>query len=165
MRLDQTLPREKLLHRQTVHFTGFLEAEQPRTHGGDDLDLHLVKPGYGVADVTTEADCYYGNCVDSGFGGLDWGVVGDGSDDPALELDDIPGVGPEAISLGSPAGGTYTVFVHDYPGSVFSGSNPATFNVWVRGALVWTGTVDVTTEDAYTALAEVSFPAGTVVGL
>ena len=53
------------------------------------MDLHLVAPG-GVP--RTDTDCYFETCVG---GGSDWGVVGESSDDPALDLDDIDNTGPE----------------------------------------------------------------------
>ncbi|MEC7949082.1 MAG: hypothetical protein VX265_16045 [Myxococcota bacterium] len=132
------------------------------TYSGDDMDLHLIRPGYTQADITTSNDCYYGNCVDYGFGGLDWGVFGDASDDPALDLDDIPGSGPENINVGSPESGTFQVFVHDYPGSVYSSGNPVTINIYIGGALVHSDTKTITTEDSYTKFADISWPSGTI---
>ena len=137
------------------------------THGGDDMDLHLLRPGGTQADLgdsfsTVPNDCFYGSCVDYGFGGLDWGVYGDASDDPALDLDDIPGSGPENINVGSPENGTFQVFVHDYPGSVYSSGNPVTINIYIGGVLVHSDTKTITTEDSYTKYADISWPAGTV---
>ena len=132
------------------------------TYSGDDMDLHLIRPGYGQSAVNTDNDCYYGNCVDYGWGGLDWGVWGDASDDPALDLDDIPGSGPENINVGSPENGIFQVFVHDYPGSVYSSGNPVTINIYIGGVLVHSDTKTITTEDSYTKFADISWPAGTI---
>ncbi len=131
------------------------------TEPDDDMDLHLLAPG---GELETNSDCYYMNCVG---GGPDWGVVGDTSDDPALDLDDIPGVGPENINIDQPQDGDFEVWVHDYTGSTpdYQGENLVTVKVYLDSLLAWSDKRGIEGENSYNHYCTVSMAAGTVTGM
>jgi hypothetical protein len=130
----------------------------------DDMDLHLLRPpSQGTATAHSgPGDCYYGNT------NPDWAVTGVGSDDPSLDLDDIPGTGPENINIMAPANapydGWYQVFVHDYPFTAeYYGANDVTVNIYLNGLLTQTYNFLMSGEDTDYYVAKIEWPSGQIV--
>jgi hypothetical protein len=126
----------------------------------DDMDLHLLAPG---GSLTSGTDCYYANCVGRG---LEWGVSGS-DDNPSLDIDDIPGTGPENINIKEPEDTTYTVYVHDYMGSTpdVYDPNTVTVNIYLSGELVWTGMKAISGDNDYVPFAIIDVPSQSVSSL
>ncbi len=125
------------------------------SHSGEDMDLHVLKPG---GTPRTGTDCYFGNCRN----GLDWGTTGEDADDPVLDLDDISAVGPENINVSDPEPGEFTVFVHDYPGSVRQEPTDVTVNIYLGGEQVFSETRRITGENSDEYYARVNPTTGIV---
>ena len=130
------------------------------TRSGDDMDLHLLAPG---GSIGTTSDCHWTNCTPSDPP-LNWGGSGS-ADNPGLDIDDIDDIGPENINIEEPQDGTFTVIVHDYPSSVYSGANQVTVNIYVGGALTWTDTRSISGENSYEYFATIEWPSGDVTSM
>jgi len=70
-----------------------------------DLDLHLINGTQLTGNYWTINDCYFGNPSP------DWGMQGEGLDNPVLLTDVDTGYGPESINVVEPTDGTYAVAV------------------------------------------------------
>lgn len=110
---------------------------------GSDWELHLVKPGGQINNPDT--DCTWNTCISVR---PDWGIVGDTSDDPRKDVDDLTAYGPESIYLSALEPGDYTVMVEHWGASgsaesdgqviinlggqahVFTRENLASHHVW-----------------------------------
>jgi hypothetical protein len=121
---------------------------------GDDWELHVIKPGGRINDNAT--DCTWTSCIPTG---PDWGVIGDVTDNPAKDVDDVDGYGPENIILGRPEDGTFTVMVEHWgPGD--PGSDGYVI-LNVRGQTYVLDLIDFPPRFVRTAFT-VSFPSGAV---
>lgn len=92
--------------------------------GSTDMDLHLVRPGGSYSNGGGGADdCNWANCkvglAGTGTNSIDWGVTGDETDDPKLDVDCIAcGNGIENIWMNQTTqDGVYKVYVDAYSGS------------------------------------------------
>lgn len=95
-----------------------------------DFDLHLADDG---ADFfTTPGDVSWCNP------NPDWGVAGQGSDDPVLSPDADDGFGPEFVTISEPADSTYLVRAHHFDDGD-DGRTTANVQVFLAGALAWSG--------------------------
>ncbi len=70
-----------------------------------DMDLHLINGAQVGGSYWTGNDCYFGNPTP------DWGLGGEGIDNPNLVYDVDDGYGPESINIVQPAAGTFAVAV------------------------------------------------------
>jgi hypothetical protein len=93
-----------------------------------DVDMHLLAPG-GVF-FECPHDVYFANR------GPDWGQIGDFSDDPFLDLDDVDGHGPENINIEAPQAGTYTLVAHYYADHDAFDTPMVTFEIFSFGQLI-----------------------------
>ncbi|HHO54213.1 MAG TPA: hypothetical protein ENK18_25920 [Deltaproteobacteria bacterium] len=116
----------------------------------DDMDLHVVR---GNGDLRTDQDCYYANCR---LDGLPWGPAGAVAD-PILDIDDIPGTGPENINIDAPEDIVYHVWVNDFPGSSRTEPNDVTVRIYLSGSLAYEQTKTISGEDDDVRFADVDW--------
>ncbi|MBN2106749.1 MAG: hypothetical protein JW832_04925 [Deltaproteobacteria bacterium] len=118
-----------------------------------DVDLHLLPPESGIADLWTYRDCFYYNKT------TDWGAV--------LDVDDTEGFGPEHITMQSAGlSGVYRLFVHYYDEDG-AGSSDATIDVSVKdGPLHTFGPFHLTADGWYAGslweVCTIEFPGGVI---
>jgi hypothetical protein len=134
------------------------------SHDEDDMDLHMFPKGKTPRTID---DCYYADCKPSVVSPRpDWGSPGIGDDDPYLDLDDILGTGPENINIKSPAAGSYTVMVNDFPnsGQTYSGPNTVTVAIYINGIIRQTFQKAISGENEDWYVCDIDWPSGTITG-
>ncbi len=77
---------------------------------GKDLELHLLRAPRALNSMTD--DCTWFTCMSPT--GLEWGVVGDATDNPRKDIDNTSSFGPENIFLDRAPAGTYFVMVEHW---------------------------------------------------
>lgn len=92
-----------------------------------DLDLHVINTGL-AQDYWTDNDCYFGNPTP------DWGMIGEGIDNPMMISDVDSGYGPESIAIVEPSDGVYGVAVTYYNDWDTGATTTATVSVRMDGA-------------------------------
>jgi hypothetical protein len=132
------------------------------SHNDDDMDLHVVRDDGALWNNTD--DCHFANCDSAPY--PNWGAAG-AVGNPRLDLDDIPGKGPENINIDDPGDDTYTVVVHDYAlsGHTYSGDNDVTVNIYIGGVLEWSGTKTISGEDKEIPFAKLTWATGAIISL
>jgi hypothetical protein len=93
---------------------------------GTDLDLHYLHP-QGLWDQEPW-DVFWRNP------NPDWGVSGDSSDDPSLDIDDTDGAGPENVNHSGLESLIYQTGVYYYSDRGM-GASYATVRIYIRGVL------------------------------
>lgn len=131
-------------------------------HPNDDMDLHLLQDG---AEPFGTGDCYYDNCIPGESGYLDWGTPMQAEDDPSLDLDDIPGTGPENINIYRPSGDVYHVMVHDHTSMTRQEANAVTVKIYLDGSLAYEETKTIVGEDTLTPFATIDYANGEILSL
>lgn len=125
---------------------------------GTDLDLHLLRtPSTRVGLIPD--DVFYQNKKP------DWGVMGDGADDPELSRDALTGYGPEVFGWVNPVDGTYRIavaFEQDYGLGTMARASRATVRVYQFGILKAELTRTMTDRNEIWLVADVVWPSGDV---
>lgn len=130
---------------------------------GQDVDLHLLRPG---GSRNSAGDCYYGNCRNEDRSrNPDWGLAGSADDNPRLDVDCTTQCnGPENITLNtlgrSQANGRYTVELLYYSDHGKGAAQPRV-NVWVRGQLYTFGPYNLTNRQ-WVTVCYIDWPSGLV---
>ena len=120
-----------------------------------DVDLHLVDVGSGGQYAQSPGDCFYSNK------NPDWGDAG-AMNDPALDIDDVDGFGPENINVPQPrTGSSYRILVHYYSDDGMGATN-ATIRVYLNGTLQHEAIQVLAASDKVWDVATIDWPSGEI---
>jgi len=123
-----------------------------------DVDLHLVDVTAGGQFQAMPYDCYYSNKTP------DWGDSG-ALHNPALDLDDVDGFGPENVNIPQPRmGSSYRILVHYYADDGM-GATDATIRVYLNGTLQYEDVMTLAATDKVWDVATIDWPTGTVTAI
>lgn len=138
---------------QTVH------VELTWDRAETDIDLHLVSESEGGSFYSEPFDCFYENT------NPDWGVLGIDVDDPAIDIDDVDGYGPENVSLNEPQENhRYRVLVH-YFDDRGVGASTVTVRIYLSGLLRYEGIRPLDRTGSGWEVATIDWPTGEVTGV
>ncbi|MGM0556595.1 MAG: choice-of-anchor D domain-containing protein [Myxococcota bacterium] len=125
-------------------------------NNGTDVDLHFLHPNAGGNWNYAPWDCFWRNMEP------DWGVEGDPTDDPSLDIDDVNGAGPENINLDNPEVGlTYDVGVYYYADHNF-GRSLVTTRIYLGGQLVMELSGKEMRNQEFWHVAKIDWPSGAI---
>lgn len=119
-----------------------------------DVDIHLIRPEGSIFDRDGGSDCHYANKDP------DWGTLGDTTDNPFLDVDDVDGFGPETINLARAGDGTYDLKAH-YFKSRGNGPIVATADIFIGGTMVAQVTSDPLEDGDIWELGSIEYAGGT----
>ena len=124
---------------------------------GTDMDLHFLHRAKGCWN-SIPWDCHWRNKSP------DWGLPGNMTDNPGIDIDDTDGAGPEGASLNSPEDAVYGVGVEYYDNHGF-GSSVATVRIYLLGELVFERTRELTESKQFWEVADIDWATQTVESL
>ena len=139
-----------------------------------DIDLHLLHPNAGSPSVrsswtNSQWACYFANCKLTAGTPLEWDSP-TLNDNPSLDVDDIPGTGPENIRIHQPSSShQYSVGFKNYSNSNLPVS--VTYNVYCGGQQVHGQVYQSNTVSEFIHVGDVTYsqsgcnfvPSGTVI--
>lgn len=118
----------------------------------NDMELHLIRMGAHINDSV--GDCTWFTCMSVS---PDWGTVGDPTDDPHKDVDNVSTFGPENIFLTRAPDGTYEVMVEYWGHGTADTSEIA---ITLGGVTVWRGSRLMTLYEVWD-VGTLAFPAAT----
>ncbi len=142
-----------------------LYIELSTTFDNDDLEL-VVARGNDVSFPPAGPDCKMpadGDVCSGNACNVDWGPAG-AAGNPTVISDDVNG-GTEAIGLGNPADGVYTIGVYDRSSGLLIADHEATVAVWVNGVRSWAGSKTLKLECQSAKFVQVAWPSGSTTPL